>query len=160
MAPSQQALHDLLTVLSAPDLVLSASDGQIGWPGSPGWYSRDRRALAQLEIGVAEGELVPVGRRRAGPGAVTLHAVLSGDAGDPTIMAERRRAVSPATLAEHLRLTNFGTTTANLTVWAQVGTDLAGIDAVRSGRLVPPVPPARHDGELRWEGDHITVSLR
>ncbi|HET9141875.1 MGH1-like glycoside hydrolase domain-containing protein, partial [Actinophytocola sp.] len=81
-------------------------------------------------------------------------------AGDPTIMAERRRAVSPATLAEHLRLTNFGTTTANLTVWAQVGTDLAGIDAVRSGRLVPPVPPARHDGELRWEGDHITVSLR
>jgi glycogen debranching enzyme len=160
VAPSQQALHDLLTVVAAPDLVLSASDGQVAWQGSPGWYSRDRRALAQLEIGVEEGDLVAVGRSRNGPGAVTLFSALTAATGDPTVVAQRHRAVSPAMLTERVRLTNFGSATAGLTLRARVGTDLAGIDAVRSGRPMPPVSPLWQQGELRWEGERITVSLR
>ncbi|HEU5472517.1 MAG TPA: glycogen debranching N-terminal domain-containing protein [Actinophytocola sp.] len=167
MAPSKQAIHGLLTVLSAPDLVLSGSDGQVRGPGPQGWYSRDRRALARLEFELPGFEQVTVGRRRTGPDAVTVHSVvtaLSDRTTDPTadrpLLANRHRAVSAAALAERLTLTNFGTGAVRLTLRAHTGTDLAGLDAVRSGRLTRPVPPLSHGGDVRWEGVNITVSLR
>jgi glycogen debranching enzyme len=163
VATDQQALHELSAVLRAPDLVLSASDGQLVPGGAHGWYSRDRRALARLEIDVVDARLVPIGEHRDGPSALTIHCVVAGIAAepaDPKITVSRHRTVAPSALTESVRIANFGAAAANLTLRARVGTDLAGLDAVRSGRLSAPVPPLSHDGELRWAADDVTVSLR
>ncbi|HEV2782418.1 MAG TPA: glycogen debranching N-terminal domain-containing protein [Actinophytocola sp.] len=155
------ALHDLITVLHAPDLVLSASDGQIRSGGSDGWYRRDRRALAQLEISVADGRVVPIGMWRNGASAVTVQSMIAPVAGnDPSVTIGRHRALSPSALTDRVELTNFGTSAATLTLRARVSTDLAGIDAVRSMRLTQPAAPLLHEDNVRWEADDITVSLR
>lgn len=58
MAEGQQpALHDLTTVLRAPDVAISAPDGQIHATGAHGLYRHDRRILALLEAGVEDAEL-------------------------------------------------------------------------------------------------------
>ena len=153
-------LHDLITVLKAPDLVLSDSDGQLR-TGGQGWYSRDRRALALLELELADHHAATIGVHRDGPAAVTVRCALGGnDGGDPTILRSLHRTVSPSALTDRIELTNYGATTVAVTVLARVGTDLARMDAVRSGRLNPPVQPALHAEQVRWEEPGVTVSLR
>ena len=156
-------LHDLITIVSAPDTVLSTSDGQIRMTEPQGWYNRDRRALAQLEIELVEGHVATIGRHRDSAAAITVISAVEGSAAEPahsTIMVSRHRAVSPATLTERVELTNYGLAAAAVTLRARISSDLAGVDAVRAGRLTPPVQPLLHDNELRWERDDITVSLR
>lgn len=155
-------LHDLITVLHAPDLVLSASDGQIR-TDAHGWYSRDRRALARLEIDLADGHTATIGLHRDSASAVTVVSTVSeitAESTDPTILLSRHRAVAPSALTDRVELTNYGAAAAAVTLRARVGSDLAGIDAVRAGRLTPPEIPLLHDNEVRWERPDITVSLR
>lgn len=159
MPSGQPALHDLITVVRAPDQVLSASDGQVRLQGPQGWYCRDRRALARLELEIAGRDVDTVGVHRDGASAVWIHGAIRSGAGDPTIAVSRHRAVSPAALTERVTLTNYGAAAA-LTVRAHVGTDLAALDAVRSGRPARPVQPLWHDGMPRWEADDVTVSLQ
>ena len=45
------SLHTLVTVLRAPSFILSDQDGQIRAGGLQGWFTGDRRALAQFESG-------------------------------------------------------------------------------------------------------------
>lgn len=153
-------LHELITVLRSPDLTLSASDGQIR-TDSQGWYSRDRRALARLEIELADHHAATIGLHRNDPSAVTVHSAVGGnDGGDPTLLLSRQRAVSPSALTDRVELTNHGTAAVAVRLLARAGTDLASMDAVRSGRLNPPVQPLLHADEVRWERQDITVSLR
>jgi hypothetical protein len=162
MASDQQALHDLITVLCAPGLVLSQSDGQISASGAQGWYSREIRALRRLEITLEGASIVPVGVR-ARTATATVHSVITGLAdliADPRVLLSRERAVTPATLTDRVRLTNHGPKTVSLRLRARVDSDLAGIDAVRGGRPVSPVPPLWHGDQLRWEGENVTISLR
>jgi len=155
-------LHDLITVLHAPDLVLSASDGQIR-TDAHGWYSRDRRAIARLEIELDSGHAATIGQHRDGASTVTVVSAVTGiatESTDPTIMLSRHRTVSPSALTDRVELTNYGTSAVAATLRARVGTDLAGLDAVRAGRLTPPARPLLHDNEVRWENRDITVVLR
>lgn len=153
-------LHDLITVLHAPDLVLSLSDGQIR-TDSQGWYSRDRRALARLEIELPDRHAATIGLHRDGASAVTVVCAVGGtEGGDPTVVLSRHRAVSPSALTDRIELANYGTAAATVTLLAHAGTDLAQVDAVRSGRPNPPVQPLLHADEVRWEATDITVSLR
>jgi hypothetical protein len=162
MASDQQALHDLITVLSAPGLALSQSDGQIAASGAQGWYSREIRALRRLEITLENASMVPVGVR-AETASVTVHSVITGLAdliADPRVLLSRERAVTPSTLTDRVRLTNHGPKTVSVRLRARVDSDLAGIDAVRGGRPVSPVLPLWHGDQLRWEGENVTISLR
>ncbi|MFL6145338.1 MAG: glycogen debranching N-terminal domain-containing protein [Labedaea sp.] len=163
MATDQAALHDLITVLHAPDLVLSGSDGQVRADGGQGWYSRDLRALARLEVELAPGRAAPVGVRVDGPDRLTVHSVITGIAkeiADPKVLLSRRRKVSRAALHDEVRLHNHGSEPVAFTVRAHAATDLAGLDAVRSGRPTRPVHPLSHDDVVRWQGENVTVSLR
>src|SRR2546430_3133945 len=62
-------------------------------------------------------------------------------------------------MVERITLTNHGAA-ATLTLRVRAGTDLAALDAVRSGRPTQPVQPLWHEGMPRWEAGHVTVSLR
>jgi glycogen debranching enzyme len=153
-------LHDLITVLHAPDLVLSDSDGQLR-TGAHGWYSRDCRAITRLEIEIVDRHTTTIGLHLDGASAVTVHSAVGGEDGsDPTIMLNRHRAVSPSALTDRIELTNYGSTAATVTLVARVGTDLAAMGLVRSGRPDPPIQPLLHGDEVRWEREDITVSLR
>src|SRR4051812_23442824 len=117
-SPLPTDLHDLITVLRAPDLVLSSSDGQLRTDGH-GWYSRDRRALARLEIELADHHAATIGLHRDGASAVTVHQAVSGnDGGDPTIVVSRHRAVSPSALTERIELANHGSAAVAVTLLA------------------------------------------
>jgi glycogen debranching enzyme len=155
-------LHDLITVLHAPDLALSASDGQLR-TDAHGWYSKDRRALARLEIELDSAHCATIGQHRDDPSAVTVISAVTmntAESTDPTLTLSRHRVVSPSSLTDRVELTNHGATAVTVTLRARVGTDLAGVDAVRAGRLTPPARPLLHDNEVRWENSDITVVLR
>jgi hypothetical protein len=155
-------VHDLITLLRAPDLVLSASDGQLR-TGAHGWYSRDRRALARLEVELVDRHATTISVRRDGASAITIVQAANGiaaESADPTIMLSRHRTVSPTALTDRVELTNHGTVAEAVTLLARAGTDLAGLDAVRAGRRTPPAQPLFHENEARWERPDITVSLR
>lgn len=163
MIRTKTALHQLITVLQAPCLVLSETTGQIRPHGGQGWYSRDRRALRRLEVEVAEGTSVAVGHHAAGATTATFHATIAGvstDTRDPTIMVSRTRAVSAAGLSERVELTNHGGADVRLTVRVLAGSDLASVNDVRAGRALAPARPAAEDGCLRWAGDDAEVRLR
>ncbi|HEV8557268.1 MAG TPA: glycogen debranching N-terminal domain-containing protein [Actinophytocola sp.] len=163
MGTDQQALHDLVTLAHAPDLVLSGSDGQVSPGGPQGWYSTDRRALSRLSVDLAAGRVVPVSVHREGASTVIVHNVIRGIAreiADPKVLLTRRRTVSPACLTEKVLLRNHGDAAVSLMLRAQVGTDLAGIDAVRSGGRTSPVAPLLHSDGVRWEAENVTVSLQ
>ena len=86
MPTGQPALHDLVTIVHAPDLVLSGSDGQLGSTAPQGWYSGDRRALAQLALEFDNAELDTVGLHHDGASAVYIHSAIRSPAGDPAIL--------------------------------------------------------------------------
>src|SRR2546423_12957910 len=53
-------LHDLVTALAAPWVVLSPRSGQLTGSGAAGVYARDRRILSRLSVTVDGREPVPV----------------------------------------------------------------------------------------------------
>ncbi|HCA86874.1 MAG TPA: amylo-alpha-1,6-glucosidase [Streptomyces sp.] len=101
MAEGQQpALHDLTTVLRAPDVAISAPDGQIHATGAHGLYRHDRRILALLEAGVEEAELVPTGARATGAEQVVFQGTVRKHTDrtlDPMLRYVRERQVGEET---------------------------------------------------------------
>ena len=57
----QPYLHELVTVVAAPALVLSDADGQLTGAGATGVYLADRRVLSRLVVGVDGREPAKVG---------------------------------------------------------------------------------------------------
>ena len=159
MTELHPALHDLVTVLRAPAVALSGSDGQIRPGGPQGWYHGDHRALAELVVEVLPGRLTQIGRGSDGPDVAEFHAALrTADAVDPTGLVRRHRQVADGSLVEQVSITQHAAEQ-RFTVRVRLAADLAGIDAVKGGRGAPRATPAVSGGEARWQDADTEVRV-
>ncbi|GAA1565047.1 glycogen debranching N-terminal domain-containing protein [Kribbella hippodromi] len=156
-------LHELVTALAAPWVVLSPRSGQLTGSGAEGVYARDRRILSRLAVTVDGREPVPVhaDERDAATHEYVAQVEGLGDTRhDPTVMLYRTRTVESDGMTEQITLVNRSRTTIECRLEVALGTDLAGTAAVRSGaatslpQLAPlPDGPSR----IRWESDDTRV---
>lgn len=136
----QPALHELVTVLTAPTTVLSDAAGQIAASGAQGAFTADLRVLSQALLTVNGLPPEPVTfavRDAAEVEFVSLLRRLGDRIPDPTVWLRRRRTARPDGVAESLVLSNVSGTDVAAAVALTVATDLAPIDRVKTGTVEP-----------------------
>ncbi|MBO0810386.1 MAG: amylo-alpha-1,6-glucosidase, partial [Actinobacteria bacterium] len=137
----QPWLHELLTVVGAPTVVLSEPGGQVRPGGAQGVLHADIRVLSQAVLEVAGAEPVPVGGGLLGAGTALFLSVPRnlGDGGaDPAVRLERRREVTAGRVRERIRLISASGSAVGAPVALRVAADLAGIGDIKSGRAGEP----------------------
>lgn len=140
--PAQPWLHELVTVLSAPTVVLSERSGQIRPGGAHGALHADTRVLSMAVLEVGGTEPTPAGEGRRGAGAAQFTAVpraLGDRIPDPTVWLERHREVTPGRVTERIRLVSAARSELVTEVVLRVAADLATISEVKAGRGRPLV---------------------
>ncbi|WP_427893274.1 glycogen debranching N-terminal domain-containing protein [Kribbella sp. GL6] len=156
-------LHELVTALAAPWVMLSPRSGQLTGSGAEGVYARDRRILSRLSVTVDGREPVPVHVDEQGAATHQYVAMLEGlgdTRHDPTVMLYRTRTVDSAGLTERITLVNRSRTAVDCRLDVALGTDLAGTAAVRSGAAasLPELAPLPDGpGRIRWQNDDTRV---
>src|SRR5689334_9544178 len=156
-------LHELVTALAAPWVVLSPRSGQLTGSGAAGVYARDRRILSRLSVTVDGREPVPVHVDEQDAATHQYVAMLEGlgDAGhDATVMLYRTRTVESDGLTERITLVNRSRAAIECRLDVALGTDLAGTAAVRSGAAaaLPELAPLPDGpGRIRWESNDTRV---
>jgi glycogen debranching enzyme len=163
----QPYLHELVTVVAAPALVLSDPDGQLTG-GAGGVYLADRRVLSRLVVTVDGAGAAPVRGQSTGTATARFVGVVRhlGDPGpDPTVFLERDRTVSPRGARETIALVSRAREPLTCTVTVELDADLAGMHEVKAGRptAAPPLPPeVAGAGTVRWpagEGSAVTATV-
>ncbi|MQY36816.1 hypothetical protein SRB17_48180 [Streptomyces sp. RB17] len=164
VAGLQPFLHDAVVTLYAPSLAVSGADGQLS-AGADGFYHGDRRALSRLTVAAEGIPLAPVQGGVRGVDRADFRAVLRGlgeTTPDPAVALHRHRHLTAGRLEEVLVVTNAGSGHVRLRMTVTAGTDLAAMEQVKSGQVLPVVPPQAVDtgGKgLSWTGGDFTVSL-
>jgi glycogen debranching enzyme len=157
----QPFLHHLLTCVDAPSTVQSDPDGQIRRSGVQGWFHGDRRMLDLLTATVGGEE--PAGLCGSPDGASTARFTGAlrrlGDRGtDPTVLLDRVRAVTHDGLEETFSVASSAQAGVDVVLELRVGTDLAPMDEVRSGRGSAPVPPTATGTGLTWHHPEVRLA--
>ena len=165
---NQPYLHELVTVVAAPALVLSDPDGQLTGEGAGGVYLADRRVLSRLSVVVDGHEPVPVRGQSTSTTTARFVGVvrhLGDPIADPTVFLERDRTVSPRGARETVSLVSRAREPLTCTVTIELDADLATMAEVKAGR-VAAMPPVRPDvdapGTVRWpiaEGIAVIATL-
>jgi glycogen debranching enzyme len=156
-------LHELVTALAAPWVVLSPRSGQLTGSGAEGVYARDRRILSHLSVTVDGRAPIPVHvdeRDAATHQYVAMVEGLGDTRHDPTVMLYRTRTVDSEGLTERITLVNRSRSAIAGRLDVALGTDLAGTAAVRSGAAtsLPQLAPLPDGpGRTRWESDDTRV---
>ena len=151
----QPLLHDLVPTLAAPTSALSGPDGQIRAAGVQGVFHADRRVLSLAVLRLDGREPEPIGHAQAGPGAtrfVSLARWLGDPGPDPTVRIDRVRRVRPGGLDEEITLSSTASSPVTTHFSLATASDLAPIDAVKSGHVVSSIGlPVRVGGDLDRE---------
>ncbi|NIK59708.1 glycogen debranching N-terminal domain-containing protein [Kribbella shirazensis] len=157
------SLHELVTALAAPWVVLSPRSGQLSGSGAEGVYARDRRILSRLSVTVDGREPVPVQVDEQDAATHQYVATVEGlgdTRHDPTVMLYRTRTVESDGLTERITLVNRSRAAVECRLDVALGTDLAGTAAVRSGAAasLPQLAPLPDGpGRTRWESGDTRV---
>jgi hypothetical protein len=155
-ALDQPWLHDLVTVLSAPTVVLSEPSGQIRAGGAQGALHADVRVLSQavLEVGGAEPAPVSGGLMDARTARfVSVPRALGDDTVDPTVRVERQRTVAPGEISERIAVISHADAGVSTELALTVAADLAGLAAIKAG-----CAGGRAGARARPESDGLTWS--
>ncbi|MFD9465060.1 glycogen debranching N-terminal domain-containing protein [Streptomyces sp. NPDC060027] len=152
--------HTSLICVALPGLVISTEEGQLNGRGLEGFYRAGRRVLSRCQVRVAGREpLAMQARMLAADRARFVGTVrASRDAGpDPDVVVERTRHADGV---ERITLRSSAPRTLRLPVEVALGTDLAELGAVASGRAGPELPASVHASGLRWScaTGHATVT--
>ena len=160
----QPFLHDLVTCLHAPTVVLSGTDGQVRAGGTQGAFQHDSRVLSELVVDIDGHEPVPVGHDQPGAGAARFTGAVRhlGDPGtDPTVRIERERCVDGERLRERLTLVNASRRTVAAAVRVRAAVDFATMDAVKHGTAgTRSLPDLAAPDLIRWTGRRAGTTLR
>ncbi|MEU3819981.1 glycogen debranching N-terminal domain-containing protein [Streptomyces sp. NPDC030392] len=143
-------VHHALVAVALPGLAVSAEHGQLTGHGLEGVYQSGRRLLSRCRLRVLDREPLTVQGRLASAGRARFVAVVrtAADPGpDPGIVVERSR---DADGTERITLRNTTARPLRLPVELALGTDLAPLGAVVSGRPGPELPATVHGSGLRW----------
>ncbi|WP_406374772.1 glycogen debranching protein [Streptomyces sp. NBC_00647] len=152
--------HTSLICVALPGLVISTEEGQLNGRGLEGFYRAGRRVLSRCQVRVAGREpLAMQARMLAADRARFVGTVrASRDVGpDPDVVVERTRHADGV---ERITLRSSAPRTLRLPVEVALGTDLAELGAVASGRAGPELPASVHASGLRWSSatGHATVT--
>ncbi|QSB15453.1 amylo-alpha-1,6-glucosidase [Natronosporangium hydrolyticum] len=156
-APTPQPyLHERVTCLRAPTVVLSRPDGQLA-DGADGVFQHDRRVLSRLRVTVDDQAPTPVSQQSLGAGAARFVAVvrhLGDPIADPTVRLERDRRIDGERLLETVTLVNNSRREIAAKVAVELATDFASMDAVKHGEPAAPLRPGTTDRDrMEWVGD-------
>src|SRR5580693_2146341 len=162
-ALDQPWLHDLVTVLSAPTVVLSEPSGQIrDGGGADGVLHADLRVLSRAVLTVGGVEPAPIGSGLDGPQSawfVSVPRALGDDIADPTVRIERERTVAPGVVSERIRVVSFADSRVDTELAVIVAADLARLSEIKAARGGQPVPMALAPDGLSWGDGELTVAL-
>ncbi|MFI2205863.1 glycogen debranching N-terminal domain-containing protein [Streptomyces sp. NPDC020192] len=151
--------HDVLICVALPGLAISGDQGQLAGRGLDGFYRGGRRLLSRCQIRVAGREPLAVQARMTGADSARFVGALraSPAAGpDPDVMVERTRRAEGT---ERIILRNAAARPLRLPVEVALGTDLAELGAIASGRAGPEVPAMVRDSGLRWATAGVAASV-
>jgi len=130
----QPYLHDLVSCVAAPTVVLSGADGQIRPVGVHGMLTHDLRVLSALRVTLDGEEPVAIGHALRGGGTAVFTTVIRhlGDPGpDPTVRLIRERVARADGLTERLTLINDSRDTIRTTLAVDVDVDFAPIGVIK-----------------------------
>ncbi|MEV6116933.1 glycogen debranching N-terminal domain-containing protein [Streptomyces sp. NPDC052109] len=147
--PELPPTHTALICVALPGLVISG-EGQLAGRGLDGFYRGGRRLLSRCQVRVAGRDPVPVQARMTGADSARFVGTLraSPSAGpDPDVVVERTRRADGT---ERITLRNAAARPLRLPLEVALGTDLAELGAIASGRAGPEAPATVHDSGLRW----------
>ncbi|GLP63453.1 aminotransferase [Streptomyces sp. TUS-ST3] len=136
--------------MALPGLAISTDQGQLTGQGLEGFYHAGRRVLSRCRIRVAGREPVAVQARTTAADRARFVAtarVAHGGGPDPDVVVERTRRADGT---EHILLHSSAARPLRLPVEVALGTDLADLGAIASGRAGPELPATVHDSGLRW----------
>src|SRR5690606_7287216 len=160
----QPFLHDLVTCVSAPTVVLSGQDGQVRSGSVEGAFRHDRRIVSRLVVDVDGHEPVGLGHGYTPGGGIRFVSVvrhLGDPTADPTVRLERTRHARADGFEERLELVNASRQPVTARVRLRVAVDLAAMDAVKHGETTAALSPRPPDGAtVTWEDPRTRVTLR
>ncbi|WP_433920881.1 glycogen debranching protein [Streptomyces canus] len=136
--------------LALPGLAISTDQGQLNGHGLEGFYRGGRRVLSRCQIRIAGREPLPVQARTTAADRARFVAtarVSQGGGPDPDVVVERTRRADGT---ERITLHSAAVRPLRLPVEVALGTDLADLGAIASGRAGPELPASVHDSGLRW----------
>ncbi|MER6028152.1 glycogen debranching N-terminal domain-containing protein [Streptomyces sp. NPDC001851] len=148
-APELPSTHAALICVALPGLAISG-DGQLAGRGLDGFYRGGRRLLSRCQVRVAGREPLAVQARMTGADSARFVGALraSPTAGpDPDVVVERTRRADGT---ERITLRNAAARPLKLPLEIALGTDLAELGTIASGRAGPELPASVHDSGLRW----------
>lgn len=158
----QPWLHNLITVLSAPTMVLSEQGGQVRRSGAQGAIHAHSRVLSQAILEFDGVEPAPISSGLVSACTAMFAGIprqSAADAADPSVWVTRTRTVRPGALREVVRMSGgpraHGTTRVTLRVAADLAV-LTDIKAGLTGRLVPITVTSTG---LEWGTDGLLVQL-
>ncbi|MET7983891.1 MULTISPECIES: glycogen debranching N-terminal domain-containing protein [unclassified Streptomyces] len=152
--------HTTLICAALPGLVISTEEGQLTGRGLEGFYMAGRRILSRCLVRVAGREPLAMQARMLAADRARFVGTLraSPDTGpDPDVVVERTRHAEGI---ERITLRSSALRPLRLPVEVALGTDLAELGDVASGRTGPELPASVHSAGLRWScpAGHVTVS--
>jgi glycogen debranching enzyme len=156
MAPPRQPwLHELVTAVQAPTVLLCERDGELRPRGAQGIWHADVRVLSRAELRI-DGEVpdaVAGGTDGAGQVRFTGFVRSLDDAGsDPTVRIERVRTVRAGIVDEAIVLTSYVGIPSTATIEVRLAADFARIGPVKAGQETdrPEVKPEVEAARVRW----------
>ncbi|GAB3711079.1 glycogen debranching N-terminal domain-containing protein [Mariniluteicoccus flavus] len=165
----QQPLHQLVTSVAAPTLVLSRPSGDFGsgdlWPaGGEGIYHADQRVLAVGRLTVDGRPPVALAHHARDGHAVFSSLALVATENpmqDPQLRIDRRRVVTPGTVREELTVSSMADEESRFTLELRLGTDGASMSEVRAGddRELVPHDAREIGGGVQWTRGEATYRL-
>ncbi|MGC4983664.1 glycogen debranching N-terminal domain-containing protein [Streptomyces sp. DT193] len=152
--------HTTLICAALPGLVISTEEGQLTGRGLEGFYMAGRRTLSRCLVRVAGREPLAMQARMLAADRARFVGTLRAapDTGpDPDVVVERTRHAEGI---ERITLRSSALRALRLPVEVALGTDLAELGDVASGRGGPELPATVHAAGLRWScpAGHVTVS--
>lgn len=151
--PLQPFLHDLMSSVSAPALVLAEPDGQVRRRGVSGWFVDDMRLLDELLLSLDDTDLELV--RSAALGAdrqefVYVARGLGNQRPDPSVFVDRHRVLATERLVERIVVSSTATEPVDVVVHLDLVSDLALMSEVKRGRTASVIPAEATVDGLSW----------
>ncbi|MGW1726612.1 glycogen debranching N-terminal domain-containing protein [Streptomyces sp. NPDC002306] len=136
--------------VALPGLVISTEQAQLTGQGLEGYYRAGRRILSRCQVRVAGREPLAVQARMTAADQsrfVGTLCVSPGAGPDPDVVVERIRHADGT---ERITLHSTAQRPLRLPVEVALGTDLADLGAIASGKPGPELSASVHDSGLRW----------
>ena len=162
MTSLQPLLHDQIVILRAPTQAWSSPDGDVGDRSIHGFYHSDVRIVSRAEVSydaqAAEAiATIPGGADRVSFVGLLRH--LDDTSADPRVRVTRDRRVSISGVSETLTLESTLTEPRRTRIVVQLASDLADMDAVKSGRADAEDTFQIDGTTARWGNDAVSASL-